>query len=88
LPVPEIMPPGEKETTPTTDKPTTIETRKYHTVIKGETLWRISKKYGTTVEAIKQLNGLKNNIISVIGSATCSDESEGFILSRLKVFRL
>ena len=62
--VPEITIPAENKPTPTTDKPTNIETRKYHTVIKGETLWRISKKYDTTVEAIKALNNLKNNIIS------------------------
>lgn len=64
VPVPEITV-LEEETTSTPDKPTTIETRRYHTVIKGETLWRISKKYGTTVEAIQALNNLKNNIISV-----------------------
>ena len=29
-----------------------------HTVAPGETLWRISKRYGTTVEAIKALNGI------------------------------
>jgi len=62
--IPEITIPAENKPTPTTDKPTNIETRKYHTVVKGETLWRISKKYGTTVEAIKALNNLKNNIIS------------------------
>ncbi len=62
--VPEITIPAENKPIPTTEKPTSIETRKYHTVIKGETLWRISKKYGITVEAIKALNGLKNNIIS------------------------
>ncbi len=62
---PEITIPIEKETTPILDKPTTIETRKYHTVIKGETLWRISKKYGTTVEAIQALNNLNTKIISI-----------------------
>ena len=29
-----------------------------HTVAPGETLWRISKRYGTTVEAIMALNGI------------------------------
>ncbi|MFK7980073.1 MAG: glucosaminidase domain-containing protein [Saprospiraceae bacterium] len=61
---PEIRTPKEKDSTSIIDKPTNIETRKYHTVLKGETLWRISQKYGTTVEAIKALNDLKNNIIS------------------------
>lgn len=63
--VPEITTPKEETPTPIIDKPTTIETRRYHTVIKGETLWRISKKYGTTVEAIQQLNDLNTKIISI-----------------------
>ncbi|MFI5316485.1 MAG: peptidoglycan DD-metalloendopeptidase family protein [Myxococcota bacterium] len=31
-----------------------------HTVAPGETLWRISKHYGTTVEAIMALNGISD----------------------------
>lgn len=34
-----------------------------HDVIKGESLWRISRKYGVSIEAIQQANGLKNNNI-------------------------
>jgi LysM repeat protein len=34
-----------------------------HIVQKGETLWRISKKYGLTVRQLKQINGLRDNII-------------------------
>jgi LysM repeat protein len=30
----------------------------FHTVQKGETLWRISQKYGTTVERLRELNNL------------------------------
>ncbi|MBR9921873.1 MAG: LysM peptidoglycan-binding domain-containing protein [Bacteroidetes bacterium] len=37
----------------------------YHTVIKGDTLYSLSRRYGTTVDAIKQLNGLDSNLISV-----------------------
>lgn len=37
----------------------------YHTVQKGETLWRISQNYGTTVDAIKSMNNLQSNLISV-----------------------
>lgn len=36
-----------------------------HRVEKGETLYSISKKYNTTVEDIKRLNGLKNNDLSL-----------------------
>ncbi|TDM10509.1 LysM peptidoglycan-binding domain-containing protein [Macrococcus lamae] len=34
-----------------------------HTVQSGDTLWGISKNYGTSVEAIKAENGLKSNLI-------------------------
>jgi len=37
----------------------------WHTVIPGETLWSISHQYGTTVDAIKQLNGLTSDLIGV-----------------------
>ena len=37
----------------------------YHTVISGETLYAISRRYNTTVEKIKQLNGLTSDTISV-----------------------
>lgn len=36
-----------------------------HTVTHGDTLWGISRKYGTTVDNIKALNGLKSNVIVV-----------------------
>ena len=34
-----------------------------HTVVKGDTLWGLSKRYGTTVEAIQQANGLTSHTI-------------------------
>ncbi|MEO1408768.1 MAG: glucosaminidase domain-containing protein [Bacteroidota bacterium] len=37
----------------------------YHEVIKGETLFGLARRYGTTVEEIKTLNRLDSNIISV-----------------------
>jgi hypothetical protein len=36
-----------------------------HTVAKGDTLYNISKRYGTTVEAIQRLNGLTGTGISI-----------------------
>ncbi|MEK7813197.1 MAG: LysM peptidoglycan-binding domain-containing protein, partial [Candidatus Desantisbacteria bacterium] len=36
---------------------------RYHTVSGDETLWRISKKYGTSVEELRQINGLNGNLI-------------------------
>ncbi len=38
-----------------------------HTVAKGDTLWGISRKYGVSVDAIKQANGLTRDIV-VLGS--------------------
>ena len=37
----------------------------YHTVVNGDTLWAISKKYGVNVDQIKKLNNLTSNIINV-----------------------
>lgn len=39
---------------------------KTYTVRKGDTLWEIAQKYGTTVDKLVKLNNIKNrNIISV-----------------------
>ncbi|TDM18136.1 LysM peptidoglycan-binding domain-containing protein [Macrococcoides canis] len=37
--------------------------RKTHTVRRGDTLWDISRKNGTTVKALQLLNGIKNHLI-------------------------
>ena len=37
----------------------------YYKVKKGDTLYSIAKKFGTTVAKIKEINGLKSNVISV-----------------------
>lgn len=34
-----------------------------HTVVPGESLWRISIRYGTTVEELQRMNGLKGDLI-------------------------
>jgi len=46
--------------TPSTDLPSTATT---HDVVRGESLWRISRKYGVTIEAIQAANGLQNTNI-------------------------
>lgn len=46
--------------TPTEIKPVWIE----HIVIQGETLWQLSKKYGTEVDLIIKINKLENDQIS------------------------
>ncbi len=66
-------PENSTDTKPDTETPDTTndpqeeqpDTGVYYTVVKGDTLFSISRKYGTTVEAIKRLNNLTNNIISV-----------------------
>lgn len=37
--------------------------KKYHTVKSGESLWSISKKYGSSVEKIQKMNGLRSTLI-------------------------
>lgn len=36
-----------------------------YTVLPGDTLWLLSRRYGTTVDAIRQLNGLTGDLINV-----------------------
>jgi LysM repeat protein len=57
---PVITPPV---TTPTT--PSNGTSNQYHSVSAGETLYAISRKYGITVDALKQLNRLTGNNISI-----------------------
>lgn len=40
---------------------------KYHTVQAGENLFRISQKYGLTVEQLRRLNGMKENDVLKAG---------------------
>ena len=56
--------------TPTVDSmgtPTvgSMGTPTYYTVIKGDTLYRISRTYGVTVDQLKQWNNLHDHIISI-----------------------
>lgn len=37
----------------------------YYTVKKGDTLYSLSKKFNTTVDKLKELNGLKSNTLSI-----------------------
>ena len=51
---------AQKSTSNTSSKNTIA----YHTVKSGDTLWSISQRYGTTVQAIQSLNGMKNAKLS------------------------
>ncbi len=44
---------------------TRINSGKMHKVIRGESLWTISKEYNTTIKSLKELNDLKNNKIKI-----------------------
>lgn len=43
--------------------------KKYHTIESGETLTSIAKDFGTTVDAIVALNGIKNPNIIIAGDS-------------------
>jgi len=55
-PLPEV-----KVKAPITQKPSPLTEKRYHIVQKGETLYKISKKYKISVEEIMKLNKLKEN---------------------------
>lgn len=48
---------------PVPPTPSTGDGPVYHTVVGGETLYGISRRYNTTVDQLKALNGLTNNTI-------------------------
>ena len=60
-----IEPPAE--TPVVTPPPPVVEepADNYHTVVPGDTLYSLSKRYNTTVETIRLLNGLSGNLILV-----------------------
>ncbi len=43
----------------------TPETPVFHTIVKGDTLWNISKRYNTTVDTLKKLNNLTSDQIQL-----------------------
>ena len=52
------QPPTHTEAKPAPPKPAVTAEKRYHTVQKGETLYKISKTYGITVETLRKLNHL------------------------------
>jgi len=58
---PVVTPPTNPTTNPPVSKPENSPARPvYHTVQKGDTLWNISQRYNTTVDAIQKLNNMDN----------------------------
>ncbi len=56
---------NEKTIDPINEKYTDTTTTNYHTVVSGETLYRIAKNYNISVSQLKSLNNLTNNIIAI-----------------------
>ena len=57
----------ESKTRPAPPKPAVTSQKKYHTVQKGETLPKIGKKYGITVDELRKLNNLSKGQSIKIG---------------------
>ena len=67
---PVVSQPEPTKVEPATDQPKVQPTQPskiYHTVSKGETLFAISKKYGVTVEDLKQWNNIGTQNIITLG---------------------
>jgi len=56
---------GEILKIPTPESDNTIDTAISYAVVSGDTLYSIASKYNTTIDAIKQLNNLTSNTLSV-----------------------
>lgn len=59
-----------EETTPSVPQPPThrpVAQAQVHTVVRGDSLWSISKKYGASIDSIKQANGMTRDIV-VLGA--------------------
>ena len=67
-PTPSTPPPGPVVRPPTVDPPgptVSPTTQTYYTVVGGDTLYGISRRYGLSVDELKQLNGLTSNNLAV-----------------------
>jgi hypothetical protein len=52
---------------PAYTSPAPAATAKVHTVVRGDSLWSIGKKYGVSIDSIKQANAMTREIV-VLGS--------------------
>lgn len=60
----------------------------YYTVKKGDTLWDIANKYGTTVSKLKSLNNLKSNVLQVGQTLKVSSSEEEIIPDDYLVYKV
>ena len=47
----------------TARKPSSSSNSKYHRIVSGDTLYGLARKYGTSVSAIKRVNGMTSDVI-------------------------
>ena len=60
--------PAPTRVTPTPTRPSTpARAQTNHTVVRGDTLWGLSRKYGVSMDAIKQANNMRNDTV-VLGT--------------------
>jgi flagellum-specific peptidoglycan hydrolase FlgJ/LysM repeat protein len=64
-PKPTPVKPTPVKPTPSTPSPQPTAAGQYHTVQPKETLWGLSQKYKTTVDALKKLNGMATNDLKI-----------------------
>lgn len=75
-----------KAMTPAQVKPQPPVSGKTYTVVKGDTLSEIAQKYGTTVDTLAQLNGIKDPNLIVVGQVLkLPGSTTGFTLYTVKV---
>ena len=67
VPIPEPEQKTVEQTAPSPPETTQAAVETEHTVEKGDTLYNISRRYGTTVESLRQLNHLTESSIIEIG---------------------
>lgn len=60
----------------------------YYTVKKGDTLWDIANKYGTTVSKLKSLNNLKSNVLQVGQTLKVSSSEKEIIPDDYLVYKV
>lgn len=60
----------------------------YYTVKKGDTLWDIASKYGTTVSKLKSLNNLKSNVLQVGQTLKVSSSEKEIIPDDYLVYKV
>ncbi len=57
--------PNTKPNKPAEEDPDAPAPRGYHRVVKGDTLYKLSRDYGLTVDRLKQINNLSNSDIKI-----------------------